>query len=78
MEDLVGITGGRAFFPSNENEMQDAITQIALELRRQYSIGFSPTATGDAKWHKIKIKLNPPKGLGHLSVRGREGYFARN
>jgi Ca-activated chloride channel homolog len=77
MEELAGLTGGRAFFPSNDNEMQDAINAIALELRRQYSIGFSPNATADGKWHKLKIKVNPPKGLGHLSVRGREGYKAK-
>jgi Ca-activated chloride channel homolog len=77
LEDLASITGGKAFFPSNDAEMQDAIIQIALEMRRQYSIGFSPNTNGDGKWHKLKIKVNPPKGLGSLSVRGREGYTAR-
>jgi Ca-activated chloride channel homolog len=76
LEDLASLTGGKAFFPSNDAELHDAIMQIALELRRQYSIGFSPNSTGDGKWHKLKIKLNPPKGLGSLAVRGREGYFS--
>lgn len=77
LEDLVSITGGKAFFPSNDNELQDAIFQIALELRRQYSIGFTPTTAANGKWHKLKIKIKPPKGLGHLSVRGREGYLSK-
>jgi len=77
LEDLASLTGGKAFFPANDAEMHDAIMQIALELRRQYSIGFSPTNTSDGKYHKLKIKLKAPKGLGPLSVRGREGYYAR-
>ncbi|MEW6735398.1 MAG: VWA domain-containing protein [Acidobacteriota bacterium] len=77
LEELAMLTGGRAFFPSNEQELQSAVMHIALELRRQYSIGFSPTTPADGKWHKLKIKLHPPKGLSYLSVRGREGYYAK-
>src|SRR5262249_36788886 len=77
LTDLTGVTGGRAFFPSNESELQNAIMYIALEMRHQYSIGFSPTTQADNKWHKLKIKVKPPKGIGYLSVRSRETYFAQ-
>ena len=76
LEELARLTGGRAFFPNNDLEMQEVIARIGVELRHQYSIGYTPTVT-DAKdqWHKIKVKLNPPKGLPSLNVRSKEGYF---
>jgi len=48
-----------------------------LELRHQYSIGYNPANfTNDGKWHKIKVKLTPPRGLPRLFPRYKEGYYA--
>src|SRR5215216_5302744 len=77
LEEITRMTGGRAFFPNayNEPELVEICTRIALELRHQYSIGFYPTdMTSEAKWHKVQVKVNPPKGLGRLSLTYREGY----
>jgi Ca-activated chloride channel family protein len=77
LEEISRMTGGRAFFPNAYNEMEllEICTRIALELRHQYSIGFYPTDTsGKAKWHKVKIKVEPPKGIGRLSLAYRTGY----
>jgi Ca-activated chloride channel family protein len=30
----------------------------------------------DGQWHKIKIKVNPPRGLPPLTVRTKDGYYA--
>jgi Ca-activated chloride channel family protein len=77
LEELAGVSGGKAFFPSTGAEMNDTFERIALELRTQYSIGYRPSAfANDGKWHKIKIKVQPPRGFPKLFVRGREGYFA--
>ncbi|MFL6284651.1 MAG: VWA domain-containing protein [Pyrinomonadaceae bacterium] len=77
LEELSGVSGGKAFFPSTSAEMNDTFERIALELRTQYSIGFRPTSfANDGKWHKLKIKVQPPRGFPRLFVRGREGYFA--
>ena len=77
LEELAGVSGGKAFFPSTSAEMNDTFERIALELRTQYSIGFRPTSfANDGKWHKLKIKVQPPRGFPRLFVRGREGYFA--
>jgi Ca-activated chloride channel family protein len=77
LEELAGVSGGKAFFPSTGAEMNDTFERIALELRTQYSIGYRPTTfANDGKWHKIKIKVQPPRGFPRLFVRGREGYFA--
>lgn len=78
LEELTSMTGGKTFFPSTDSELQETISKIMLELRRQYSIGFTPTTNSDGKWHKLNIKLKLSKELGHLSVRGRQGYFAKD
>ena len=77
LEELAGVSGGKAFFPSTSAEMNDTFERIALELRTQYSIGFRPTNfANDGRWHKLKIKVQPPRGFPRLFVRGREGYFS--
>ncbi|MBC7795578.1 MAG: VWA domain-containing protein, partial [Pyrinomonadaceae bacterium] len=77
LDDLTGLTGGKSFYPSTGIEMDEIFERIALELRHQYSIGYRPTNfNNDGKWHKLKIKVNPPRGLPRLTLRNREGYFA--
>jgi Ca-activated chloride channel family protein len=77
LEELAGLSGGKAFFPSTGAEMNDMFERIALELRTQYSIGYRPSNfANDGKWHKVKVKVQPPRGFPRLFVRGREGYYA--
>ncbi|HEU4386893.1 MAG TPA: VWA domain-containing protein, partial [Blastocatellia bacterium] len=79
LEEITRMTGGRAFFPNayNEPELVEICTRIALELRHQYAIGFYPSdTTSDAKWHKVQVKVSPPKGLGRLSLNYKDGYQA--
>ena len=77
LDELANISGGKAFFPRSNAEMDDIFEQIALELRHQYSIGYKPSDfANDGKWHKIKVKVTPPRGLPRLFVRAKEGYFA--
>jgi Ca-activated chloride channel homolog len=77
LEELAGVSGGKAFFPRTNAEMDDIFEQIALELRHQYSIGYRPpNFVSDGKWHRIKVKIAPPRGLPRLFVRSKEGYFA--
>jgi Ca-activated chloride channel family protein len=77
LDELSGVSGGKAFYPRGPAEMDDIFEQIALELRHQYSIGYRPgTFTNDGKWHRIKVKVNPPRGLPRLFVRSKEGYYA--
>src|ERR1700694_2654538 len=77
LDEISGVSGGKAFFPRSNAEMDDIFEQIALELRHQYSIGFKPREfKPDGRWHHIKVKVIPPRGLPHLFVRSKEGYFA--
>lgn len=76
LEEVSRITGGRAFFPSNEVELEEVVTRIALELRHQYSVGYvSLDQARDGRWRKIRVQVNPPKGLPRLFVRSKEGYY---
>jgi Ca-activated chloride channel homolog len=77
LDELAGVSGGKAFYPRSAAEMDDIFEQIALELRHQYSIGYRPpNFVSDGKWHKIKVKVAPPRGLPRLFVRSKEGYYA--
>ena len=77
LEEISQVTGGKAFFPRSGAELEDATTRIALELRHQYSIGYSPTNVNrDGQWHKIRVQVKPPRGLPSLKVQHKEGYYA--
>jgi Ca-activated chloride channel family protein len=77
LEELARSTGGRAFFPTSEEELVDVCTQIALELRHQYSIGYYPTSEDrDGRWHRVKVKVAPAPGVPAMSVRAKSGYYA--
>jgi Ca-activated chloride channel family protein len=77
LDELAGVSGGKSFYPRSNAEMDDIFEQIALELRHQYSIGYRPpNFVNDGKWHRIKVKVNPPRGLPRLFVRSKEGYYA--
>jgi Ca-activated chloride channel family protein len=77
LDELSAVSGGKAFFPNTAPEMDELFERIALELRHQYSIGYRPkNFKNDGKWHKLKVKVTPPRGLPRLFVRSREGYYA--
>jgi Ca-activated chloride channel homolog len=77
LDELSSVSGGKAFFPNTSAEMDELFERIALELRHQYSIGYRPkNFKNDGKWHKLKVRVTPPRGLPRLFVRSREGYYA--
>ena len=77
LDELASVTGGKAFYPQTDVEMDEIFERIALELRHQYSIGYTPKDfKPDGKLHKVKVKVKPPRGLPRLTVRSRENYYA--
>ena len=77
LSDVSELSGGRSFTIDNPNDLADVATKIGIELRNQYVLGYRPKNPGhDGKWHKIKVKLLPPKGLPPLHVYARTGYYA--
>lgn len=77
LDELTAVTGGKSFYPQTDVEMDEIFERIALELRHQYSIGYTPKDfQPDGKWRKVKVKVKPPRGLPRLTVRSRDGYYA--
>jgi Ca-activated chloride channel homolog len=77
LTEISQVTGGRMFTINNPNELADVATKIGIELRNQYVLGYRPNnKLKDGHWRKIKVKINPPKGLPHLNVYARTGYYA--
>jgi Ca-activated chloride channel family protein len=77
INDIVRLTGGRAFFPHNFKQLDYFVDLIHTELRNQYVLGYVPLDRNfHGEWRKLQVKLDPPEGLPKLSVRAREGYYA--
>src|SRR5438128_3318600 len=67
-------TGGRAFFPRTEDDLDKAYAQIDEDLRSQYVLAYTPTnGTRDGSFRTIQVKV---KNHTDLTVRHRRGYFA--
>ena len=72
---LAEQTGGMAYFPKNMKQCDRACRDIAVQVSRQYSVGYYPKDTAwDGKWRDVAVTLARP---GHSTVRARQGYFAR-
>lgn len=74
--ELARVSGGTNYTPESENEPELAAicTQIALELREQYTLGFYPGDLTSRKWHKIKVRVEPRQGSSGFSLSYRRGY----
>jgi len=79
LDDLVSVSGGKAFFPLDRRQLPDAVDLVVAELGHQYVITFNiAPATHDNKWHSIKVKVAPPReGFPKIFLRYREGYYDR-
>lgn len=73
LKKLAEETGGRVIFVNRGRDLDKAFTEIAEELRSQYSIGYSPTnPRHDGAFRKLKIKL----AHDGYRVQARNGYYA--
>jgi VWFA-related protein len=72
-------TGGRAYFPRDENELRQAFKQIQEEMRSQYLIAYEPTNRAlDGSYRKIEIQIvNPELEKQKVRLSHRQGYFAK-
>jgi Ca-activated chloride channel family protein len=72
-------TGGRAYFPRHERDLNDAFTQIQRDLREQYLVAYSPqNKARDGSYRRIEIQvINPGLKQTDLKLNYRSGYFAK-
>ncbi len=77
LEALAEQTGGVAYFPKNLKEVDPIASEVAQDIRTQYTIAYhstkSPTLGGYRQVH-VDAK---EKGYGKLQVRTRSGYFPK-
>jgi Ca-activated chloride channel family protein len=75
--DLANATGGLAFFPETADDTEAICTQIAHDIRNQYTLAYYPTNTAhDGTFRTVAVQVTPPRGVGKLTVRTRTGYYA--
>jgi Ca-activated chloride channel family protein len=69
-------SGGR-LFPTMGMPIADFADKIITDLRNRYVLGYAPTnAAKDGRYHRLEVKLAPPKGLPKLSAHWKTGYYA--
>ncbi len=74
LNDLAEATGGKTFFPKDLEEVDAIASQVAHDIRSQYTIEYSPTnAAMDGTFRAIHIAV---KAAGNPAVRTRSGYYA--
>jgi Ca-activated chloride channel family protein len=67
-------TGGIAYFPHKGESVANVSTEIARDLREQYTLGYMPMNLKRAEtFRKIEVKVTAT-GHGRLRVRTRQGY----
>ena len=70
---LAASTGGRIFNPGGFQELDAAFSDILLELRTQYLVGFYPREVRQQPrlFHPVRVELHDSK----LKVSARTGYY---
>jgi VWFA-related protein len=74
MKKLAGETGGRVIEVGNKvDKLKQAFDEIAMELRSQYNIGYTPTnAALDGSFRKVEIHAKQKD----CKIQSRTGYYA--
>ncbi|MBL8149204.1 MAG: hypothetical protein JNN15_04675, partial [Blastocatellia bacterium] len=63
-------TGGRAFYPKNEKDMESAFRQIAEELSSQYILAYYPSTNSQTGFREIDINIPADSRLRVIHRRG--------
>ena len=78
LQQIAGVTGGRAYFPTSQDGLDEIYRQIRGELEARYSLGYVSTDRAtDGAWREVKVSLRGGRpALDDARIRAREGYFA--
>jgi Ca-activated chloride channel family protein len=75
LETIALRTGGISFFPRTLDEVDAISSNVAHDIRNQYTIGYKPTTPKTAGGYRaIRVEAKA-KGFGKLVVRTRSGYY---
>ena len=74
IQQMVELTGGRAFFPASAEDLDEVYAQLLAELKAQYFLGYNPASSKpDGTWRRLEVRVKAPG----LRVRARPGYLAK-
>ena len=78
LNSVANASGGKAWLITSNSvngsnsQLDNALDEIAAELRSQYTIGYHPThSLNDGKWHRVDVKMKNSR----YNVRSRKEYF---
>jgi VWFA-related protein len=73
LKDIAKATGGKAFFPSRDEQLPIVHDRVASDVASQYLITYTPTNQKiDGSWRAITLATQDPD----YKVRTKPGYFA--
>ena len=75
MEAIAEATGGAAFIPDGEKDLERVFRQVAAELRGQYLLQYYGNSEGPATQFR-RIQVSVP-ARGDVRVRARQGYYPK-
>src|SRR4029450_5881177 len=75
LERIAEATGGTAFVPDREEDLEGVFSQIAAELRAQYLLQYySNSQTAGAAFRRVVVTMPARQ---ELRLRARQGYFLK-
>jgi VWFA-related protein len=72
LERFSRVTGGKAFFINQAEELKTALREIKKELSHQYILGYTSYRNQENEYREIKVITSKKK----YKVRTREGYYS--
>jgi len=75
MESIAEITGGTAFVPESDNDLERVFRQVAAELRGQYLLQYYGNSEAPAGQFR-RIQVTVP-ARADAKVRARQGYYPK-
>ncbi len=76
LAELARRSGGQLYFLREAETLADTFRQIALRIRAEYTLGFSPAASATAAprsgWHQLRVEVI---GHGNPAVVHRASYY---
>ena len=76
LAELARRSGGQLYFLREAETLADTFRQIALRIRAEYTLGFSPAASATAAprsgWHQLRVEVI---GHGNPTVVHRASYY---
>ena len=73
LKDIAKATGGKAFFPSRDEQLPIVHDRVASDIASQYLITYTPTNQKiDGSWRAITLTADNPA----YKIRTKPGYFA--